>query len=158
MPVSDPDFSAYAYKCKLKNLDFELKRGNITKAEYDIKVDQLMRETASRDDAEKIVEMIEQEENRTPENSPDNTINNPLAVSNLYSSYLQTMDGLPVNADTIAQQVFARNDGAPSSSSAQVPEPTPGDGSDQVGGARMRPNNPWNLTPGKSNHSTPRKQ
>ena len=158
MPVSDPDFGAFAYRCKMKNLDYELKKGNITRQEYDEKVNQLMHETARREDAEKIVEMIEQEENRTPENSPNNSVENPLAVSNLYSSYMQTMDGHPVNADTVAQQIFAR-DAASASSSGPVAAPSSSSTSaqDDLNGARMRPANPWNLTPGKHNHSTPRK-
>ena len=162
MPVDDPDFSAYHYHMKTTSLKDRLHFDIISPAEYQYELAKLNEQLVKRDDADKIIQQLERErEVQLQRNSRDSTQvhedqENETVIS-LYGDYIQTMDGHPVSAIRMVGGKPVAVQKEPSATATTMPSGA--EGNTQVGGARLKPTNPWNTMPGRPKvASTPLKE
>ena len=162
MPVEDPDFKAYHYHMRTISLKDRLHYDIITPAEYQYELAKLNEEVAKRDDAEQIIQQLERDyEVQLQRNSRDTTRNE--TVLSLYGGYMQSLDGLPVTGLKLVDGRPVGLQKEPSSRTTAVPAGTEGASgsstSEVIGGAKMKPDNPWNTVPGRPKvASTPLKE
>ena len=157
MPVEDPDFTAYHYTMRTISLQDQLHYDIITPAEYQYELAKLNEELTKREDAEQIIQQLERErEVQLQRNSRDTTRNE--TVMSVLGGYLQTLDGQQISGLKMVdgRPVGVQKD-TPSNLSA-VPAEAEGSSTEaNIGGAKMKPDNPWNTIGNPRVASTPLK-
>ena len=163
MPVEDPDFTAYHYNMKAISLKDRLHFDIITPAEYQYELAKLNEELTKREDAEQIIQQLEREHDvHLQRNSRDTTRADDTVMS--YGDYIQTLDGQPISGVKVVDGKPVGVQQQPASKTNVTPAGAEGGSAvasgpaGTVGGAKLKPTNPWNTIPGRPKvHSTPMK-